>query len=175
MADGIRDIALAQALEDIIRHTIAEKEHRELGTILVGRIIETFGGRADNVNFFRPAPRDGVGTTRTGQQGVAIYADLALTRDRDADEVEVMLRAHVTMTTSQSSTKRSARTLAEVAMATMGAEQPPCCRGPRYTISTEGLMVIRASQGQLLVAAWPKEDKGLRPFVSYRWGRTKGA
>jgi uncharacterized protein len=44
----------------------------------------------------------------------------------------------------------------------------------RYTISNEGLMIIRARQGEVLVAAWPEEDKGWRPFVSYRWGRTKG-
>lgn len=44
----------------------------------------------------------------------------------------------------------------------------------QYTISDQGLMIIRASQGEVLIAAWPKADKGWRPFVSYRWGRTKG-
>ena len=44
----------------------------------------------------------------------------------------------------------------------------------RYSISAQGLMVVRDADGEVLIAAWPKDQKGWRPFVSYRWKRTKG-
>lgn len=51
---------------------------------------------------------------------------------------------------------------------------PTLAAASQYSISTLGFMIIRDQQGKALLVAWPRDDKGWHPFVSYRWERTKG-